>query len=83
MAEAKQENCDIFNVVANVMSVVGYNNTVRRCLIHHTGAGGIVVEGGERKNLNLIENNHIHHFSEISSPLLLFFSISEVIYARF
>ena len=47
----------------------GTHHTVTRTHIHHTGAGGIIMGGGDRLTLtsghNRIVNNHIHTFSTL------------------
>ncbi len=45
----------------------GKNNSIKYCKIYNTGAGGIYLSGGNRKDLtkgnNIVENCHIHHFA--------------------
>lgn len=47
----------------------GLSNGVQSCEIYHTGQGGIILAGGDRKTLqpagNFAVNNDIHHWSRI------------------
>ncbi len=47
----------------------GKNNLIQNCEIHNTGAGGIYLSGGNRKDLspgnNVVSNCHIHHYNRI------------------
>lgn len=48
----------------------GSHMGITGCEICNTGAGGIIIAGGDRKTLvsghNYVTNNHIHHFARIS-----------------
>ena len=47
----------------------GTGHRIERCLIHHTGAGGVSLSGGDRRTLtpggHVVENCDIHHFSRL------------------
>jgi len=51
-----------------VTVVGGASNRIMGCDIHHTGRGGIILDGGDRMTLDygnhLAENNHVHHVAE-------------------
>lgn len=61
--------CKIMNVLGNAITVTGLGNTVADCEIKHTGRGGILLQGGDRKKLiparNIATNNFIHNWSEV------------------
>lgn len=65
----KIENCVIKNVAGYGMVIRGREAVVRGCEITRTGRGGVDIEGGDRNTLtpsgSVLENNHIHHISEI------------------
>ncbi len=62
--------CNIKNVTGNAMALYGNHNYIAGCEMSHLGAGGIVLDGGDRPTLThsetVVENNHIHHFGEIT-----------------
>ena len=47
----------------------GTGHRIERCRIHHTGAGGVQLAGGDRRTLtpggHVVENCDIHHFSRL------------------
>ncbi len=47
----------------------GSGHRIERCRIHHTGAGGVQLSGGDRRTLtpagHVVENCDIHHFSRL------------------
>ena len=47
----------------------GRGHRIERCRIHHTGAGGVSLAGGDRRTLSpgghVVENCDIHHFSRL------------------
>lgn len=47
------------------------NNVISNCLIYNTGTGGIMIEGGDRKNLtaahNLVYNTEFYHTDRINN----------------
>ena len=47
----------------------GTGHRIERCGIHHTGAGGVSLAGGDRRTLtpggHVVENCDIHHFSRL------------------
>lgn len=60
---------EINNVGSRAIEIKASNNiSVNNSHIHHTGEGGILSAGGDRKTLeatnNLIHNNHIHDFGQ-------------------
>ncbi|MDD2599764.1 MAG: right-handed parallel beta-helix repeat-containing protein [Kiritimatiellae bacterium] len=62
------EGCTFRNFRKRAASISGgRGNTISRCTIHDTGAGGLNVAGGERKTLepagHRVENCHIYDFS--------------------
>lgn len=63
------ENCIVKNIAGNAIHIRGRNCRVSGCDIHHTGRGGVSIEGGDRATLtpsgHLVTNNHIHHIAEI------------------
>lgn len=63
-------DCNIKNVTGNAMALYGNHNYIADCEMSHLGAGGIVLDGGDRPTLThaetIVENNHIHHFGEIT-----------------
>lgn len=62
-------DCEIKNVGGWGVKAKANKFTLKNSHIHHTGEGGIMIEGGNRNTLteseNLISNNHIHHIAEI------------------
>lgn len=64
------KDCVVRNVASAAMHVSGYNNTVCGCDISRTGAGGISLNGGDRKTLtpgnNVAINNYVHDWAEIN-----------------
>ncbi len=63
------DKCEIKNVAGWAVKINGNHCTVQNSVIHHTGEGGIQVNGGDRRTLtsseNVITNNHIYHIAEI------------------
>ena len=63
------ENCTVKTIAGNAIHIRGWNCRVSGCDIHHTGRGGVSIEGGDRATLtpsgHLVTNNHIHHIAEI------------------
>ncbi len=60
--------CVIRNTGSNAVALSGgTSNAVIGCDIYNTASGGVSLGGGNRKKLtpggNLVENNHIHHYS--------------------
>lgn len=76
------ENCEIRNAAGNAMVVKGDRIRVRGCEMHRLGKGGVVIEGGDRATLapshNVLEYNHVHHFSEIFTTYQPAFSLDGV-----
>ena len=76
------ENCTVKNVAGNAMVIKGNHNRVCGCEIHHIGRGGVLIEGGDRITLtpsnNVLENNHVHHISEIFTTYQPAFSLNGV-----
>ncbi|MBT3276219.1 MAG: right-handed parallel beta-helix repeat-containing protein, partial [Spirochaetales bacterium] len=62
------EGCNFTHLGDNAVEIEGRENTILSCDMHDLGAGGIILDGGDRKNLepggNLAENNHIYDFSK-------------------
>ncbi len=67
VASVRIAGCVIRNTGGHAVSLSGTDSMVIGCDIHDTAAGGIVLEGGDRKTLLpaklCAENNHIHHYS--------------------
>ena len=63
------ENCTVKNVAGNAMVINGNHIRVSGCELCRLGRGGVLIEGGDRRTLtpshNVLERNHVHHFSEI------------------
>lgn len=58
--------CVVANVAGFGISVSGNGNVIRSCDLFDLGGGGVVLNGGNRKTLemasNLAENNHIYSY---------------------
>ena len=76
------ENCTVKNVAGNAIMICGNDNHICGCEIYHIGKGGVVIDGGDRATLtpsrNVLENNHIHHISEIFTTYQPAFSLNGV-----
>lgn len=64
------ERCEVRNTRhMGVVVLEGLRHTVSDCSIHHTGTGGLMFSGGDRRTLTPAGHqalrNHIHHFSEL------------------
>ncbi len=64
------KNCKLTDICGWAIKMYGVENTVYGCDVSRTGEGGVLLEGGDRATLthsnNLIENNYIHDWSELS-----------------
>ena len=76
------ENCVIQNVAGYAAVIEGNYIHVSGCEMYHLGRGGVMITGGDRASLtpshNVLENNHIHHFSEIFTTYQPGFSLCGV-----
>ena len=76
------ENCEIKNVAGNAAVINGDHIHVSGCVMHHLGRGGVIINGGDRAKLipsgNVLEDNHIHHISEIFTTYQPAFSLDGV-----
>ena len=76
------ENCTVKNIAENAMVIKGDHIRVCGCEMHHLGRGGVVIDGGDRVTLtpsyNILENNHVHHISEIFTTYQPAFSLNGV-----
>ncbi len=62
------ENCEIRSCGLDGISLNGYSNRVKNCLIHNIGSNGVVMRGGNTETMtpagNIVENTKIHNFSQ-------------------
>ena len=76
------ENCTVKNVAGYAAVITGHHIRVSGCEMYHLGRGGVQIAGGDRGTLtpsyNVLENNHIHHFSEIFTTYQPGFSLCGV-----
>ncbi|MBQ5953060.1 MAG: right-handed parallel beta-helix repeat-containing protein [Firmicutes bacterium] len=63
------QNGTVRNIGGQGILVEGGHNHIRNCEICSIGKGGVILRGGDRNTLspaqNNVENNRIHHWSEI------------------
>lgn len=59
--------CTIRNTGLHAVTMSGVNSGVVGCDIYSTGAGGIYLDGGDRRTLTparlYADNNHVHHYA--------------------
>ncbi|MBF0593357.1 MAG: right-handed parallel beta-helix repeat-containing protein [Candidatus Omnitrophica bacterium] len=65
------KGCRLLNFNADGITIdQSLNNTIQDSEIGYTAAGGVLINAGDRKTLmpgdNLVSNNEIHHFGQIS-----------------
>lgn len=63
------DGCEIKNVSGWAARLYGVNCCVKNCSIHHTGKGGVYIDGGDRSTLtpsgNTVTNNHIYSIAKV------------------
>ncbi len=63
------DGCEIKNVAGWAAKISGMNCCVKNCSIHHTGKGGVYIDGGDRATLtpsgNVVTNNHIYSIAKV------------------
>ncbi len=64
------EQCRVFNIARDGISISGRENSVRSCRVYNIGATAITINGGDRKNLinanNIAENNLVYKFGQFT-----------------